>query len=888
MISNSDWEIRDMLIKFLCEVTGKKVTNLKEDLVDGEILATMVENMIKLSGRAEECVPQLVNETDELMRVCLTLDAADQHLRIPALIEAEDLVSGQVDEKSIMLFLSLFKNLYDNKRQLESLSVCIDEELANIDAAKNAFDYGSGFASVDLNSDVIGVDHEFLKLNIEEEKVEIPEPQEKVRTNIEIQREEDEDAKMLELLVSEQREMAERQRLLEEEEERKRLEEELRKRLEWEREEEERLELERIERERQELALKLAEAEREALLMDELNQDKEAMEREERRRMEEERLAMEEELRRLEEEAAAEERERQRELEETLRLEESLRREQEEAERIREEERLRLEEEERLRREMEEIELMEKERLEEERRLREEEELERLEEERLRMEREFAEELARSMEEAKRAEEEQQAPPLPPQNAPPALPNRDARRTMTPRNTPTGGDWCGNVYVVSQDPNLTYVPVGVKSYKEQVSPPPPKTGLAGFLGSTKDFGTRIGKEIGHMFEDDNNHATYERFSQFFKFIHPEPLFMEFACKFASGEGQMVIGFGFVTRNFLCLNGGNARDQLSVIIPLVDVEKIEVGVAALFSQYSLTPKILLASETTGTPNALVVFDVFNQVHRIYSVYNVERVNNILTAKWKDALRNGALDNSIHLREGQKQVEGSHYQSQRVVATNVRENVTTSQSALPPLPPRSGSVSSLPPRTASPVATNPNPYANPFATNSGSSAPPPLPPHTSPFATNSNPVSPTSSYGLSPPSSDYGSVSSDYAVTPDLPSPAYFGSGSGHASGHEASFDSAPASPSPSFNVSPPLPSPEYPKPERPSRPSGSAPPRPGSSTPPSGAPSGLPPPTVRRPAGIEASLKGNRRTRQAMSINITQLQQEGYFDEDGQPLDVGDL
>lgn len=125
----------------------------------------------------------------------------------------------------------------------------------------------------------------------------------------------------------------------------------------------------------------------------------------------------------------------------------------------------------------------------------------------------------------------------------------------------------------------------MQAYKEESSLPPPKTGIAGFFGSTKDFGTRIGKELGHMFEEDNNHATHQRFVQFFKyvntgnrpnvhrFVHPEPLFTEFACKFASGEGNMVIGFGYVTRNFLCLNGGNARDQISIIIPLVDIRKV---------------------------------------------------------------------------------------------------------------------------------------------------------------------------------------------------------------------------------------------------------------------------------------------------------------------------
>lgn len=95
---------------------------------------------------------------------------------------------------------------------------------------------------------------------------------------------------------------------------------------------------------------------------------------------------------------------------------------------------------------------------------------------------------------------------------------------------------------------------------------------------------------------------------------------------------MVIGFGYVTRNFLCMHGGNARDQISIIIPLVDIEKLEAGVSGVLSKFSTTPKILLASDCPGqAPNAIVVFDIFSQVHRIYSVTNTEKVTSVLTAR-----------------------------------------------------------------------------------------------------------------------------------------------------------------------------------------------------------------------------------------------------------------
>lgn len=36
---------------------------------------------------------------------------------------------------------------------------------------------------------------------------------------------------------------------------------------------------------------------------------------------------------------------------------------------------------------------------------------------------------------------------------------------------------------------------------------------------------------------------------------------------------MMIGFGYVTKNFLCFTGGNARDLMSVIIPLIDIKSV---------------------------------------------------------------------------------------------------------------------------------------------------------------------------------------------------------------------------------------------------------------------------------------------------------------------------
>jgi hypothetical protein len=118
-----------------------------------------------------------------------------------------------------MLFLSLFKNLYDNKEQLERLfvippplpltplpasGISIDEELANIKRNKNSFDYG-GFTSVDLNSDIIGMDPKFLEWGDEEGSTEKKEEDQgqgkRARGNLDIVRQEDEDADLLEALV---------------------------------------------------------------------------------------------------------------------------------------------------------------------------------------------------------------------------------------------------------------------------------------------------------------------------------------------------------------------------------------------------------------------------------------------------------------------------------------------------------------------------------------------------------------------------------------------------------------------------------------------------------------------------------------------------------------
>lgn len=105
---NEDDAILKMLIAWLCEITEMQVNNLTSDLQDGNVLSCMVTRMVQIVNRLNV----QIGSEDTLQRIQNLINCGHECLQIPALIEAADLQQGCVDQKSMMLYLSLFKRLY--------------------------------------------------------------------------------------------------------------------------------------------------------------------------------------------------------------------------------------------------------------------------------------------------------------------------------------------------------------------------------------------------------------------------------------------------------------------------------------------------------------------------------------------------------------------------------------------------------------------------------------------------------------------------------------------------------------------------------------------------------------------------------------------------------
>lgn len=190
----------------------------------------------------------------------------------------------------------------------------------------------------------------------------------------------------------------------------------------------------------------------------------------------------------------------------------------------------------------------------------------------------------------------------------------------------------------------------------------------GFFSKVVSLGKRVVIETKHEItkaaygvEHKNDRSrSYQRFHKTFHFKEPEPLFHEFACKFASSSRyrsprrdlesfgkikscliyrSLMIGSAFVTKNFLCFVGSNGSGVVSVVLPLVYVSGIETGSAGFVNQYTKrAPKIIPTSQQPDIiPNAIIVHDLnYLHVHRFYSISTMRETFSILNSCWKSAV------------------------------------------------------------------------------------------------------------------------------------------------------------------------------------------------------------------------------------------------------------
>jgi len=102
--------------------------------------------------------------------------------------------------------------------------------------------------------------------------------------------------------------------------------------------------------------------------------------------------------------------------------------------------------------------------------------------------------------------------------------------------------------------------------------------------------------------------------------------------------------------------------ISVIIPLVDIKNIVMGTTAMFTSYSAVPKITPVVGPQSKANAIMIFDVYEHVHNIFSVTNPNAVTQILALRVEESRKVG-ITNFIASPEALTQVVSSSWKEQR---------------------------------------------------------------------------------------------------------------------------------------------------------------------------------------------------------------------------------
>jgi len=99
--SSDEVSTSDLIIQFVSDVSRIKIANVTGDLTDGVVLTAMIKNMIKKYCQCDLTLDSLES----------AFEASQNYLQIPALVAAKDVLSGSVDEKVMMLALSVFLQL---------------------------------------------------------------------------------------------------------------------------------------------------------------------------------------------------------------------------------------------------------------------------------------------------------------------------------------------------------------------------------------------------------------------------------------------------------------------------------------------------------------------------------------------------------------------------------------------------------------------------------------------------------------------------------------------------------------------------------------------------------------------------------------------------------
>ncbi|GAM18684.1 hypothetical protein SAMD00019534_018590 [Acytostelium subglobosum LB1] len=105
-------EAEENLLKWCSNMTGFNITQFKTGFRDGAAFLSMAEKL----ADSNDALAGLAG-LDSIAKLAAVFDFAEKNLNIPKLLDAEDVAAGTADERTLMLYTSLFYNAYEGRKK---------------------------------------------------------------------------------------------------------------------------------------------------------------------------------------------------------------------------------------------------------------------------------------------------------------------------------------------------------------------------------------------------------------------------------------------------------------------------------------------------------------------------------------------------------------------------------------------------------------------------------------------------------------------------------------------------------------------------------------------------------------------------------------------------
>jgi len=194
-------------------------------------------------------------------------------------------------------------------------------------------------------------------------------------------------------------------------------------------------------------------------------------------------------------------------------------------------------------------------------------------------------------------------------------------------NPPEGGDFQGPFYINSDDPGFQYAPIYTDPSEETVS----KVQESGYWSKVTSE-PREAQVIKTELENATySQEAYQRFQKYFKFQNEERLYGEFPCDVISSDVTLN-GHMYISENYICVAGEIGSHHISLTLPLLLIEDIDVGVTEM---YNSMPYVRPVSGDE-TANTILVNDRYNHDHVFFNLTNPTTCYHLMNAVWNKAV------------------------------------------------------------------------------------------------------------------------------------------------------------------------------------------------------------------------------------------------------------